>query len=115
MAANASFEGEYYQADFADFQPTPPPVRENIPIWTAAMHPRAVRTAGEIADGLMGHPVWSLAYARDRVSAQLQEGLDTAGRKREDVHVNLWPFVMPTDNVKEALDLARAEMNLLKW
>ncbi len=101
------FEGEYYSADFRDFQPTAPPVREEIPIWTAAMRAPAVRAAGEVADGLMGHPMWSLQWARDQVAAQLDEGLAKAHRTREDIHVDFWPLCLPTDDVAAALDDAR--------
>jgi alkanesulfonate monooxygenase SsuD/methylene tetrahydromethanopterin reductase-like flavin-dependent oxidoreductase (luciferase family) len=57
------FEGEYFNADFRELQPTAPPLREEIPVWIAALRGPAVRLAAEVADGLMGHPIWSLAWA----------------------------------------------------
>ena len=101
------FEGEYYKATFEEHQPTAPPVREEIPIWTAAMRGPAVRVAGEVADGLMGHPMWSLQWARDQVSQQLEEGLRKSGRSRQDIHVDFWPWTAPNEDVKQAIDDAR--------
>ncbi|MDX1650232.1 MAG: LLM class flavin-dependent oxidoreductase, partial [Myxococcota bacterium] len=41
----APFEGEWYRADFAELQPTEPPLREEIPIWIAALRAPMVRMA----------------------------------------------------------------------
>lgn len=101
------FEGEYYRADFAGFQPTSPPVREAIPIWTAAMRGPAVRVAGEIADGLLGHPMWSPDWAEQLLANELQEGLAKAGRTRADIYVNFWPWCAPHDDPKQAMEDAR--------
>ena len=101
------FEGEYYKADFRDFQPTTPPVREEIPIWTAAMRGPAVRAAGEVADGLMGHPMWSLEWAQNQVAEQLQEGLAKSDRTRADIHTNFWPWTAPHEDPRQAMDDAR--------
>jgi hypothetical protein len=39
------FEGEYYRASFRELQPTQPPVRDEIPIWIAALRAPLVRLA----------------------------------------------------------------------
>ena len=69
------FNGEYYRADFAELQPTAPPVREEIPVWIAALRGPAVRLAAEIADGVMGHPMWSLDWAVEKIQPELRAGL----------------------------------------
>jgi len=102
------FEGEYYRADFAEFQPTEPPVREEIPIWTAALGKPAVRLAGEISNGLMGHPMWTLQWAEDLVTHDLTAGLEKSGRRRKDVHVNLWIWAAPHEDSRQGIDDARA-------
>jgi probable F420-dependent oxidoreductase len=101
------FEGRYYQADFAELQPTPPPVREEIPIWVACLRGAAVRCAAEVADGVIGHPMWSLDWAVERIQPDLSAGLARAGRAREDVELNLWFWCAPNENEAEALDDAR--------
>ena len=101
------FEGRWYRADFAELQPTQPPVREEIPIWIAALRGPAVRLAAEVADGVIGHPMWSLDWAVERIQPDLAAGLARAGRRREDVELNLWFWCAPNDDEREALDDAR--------
>ncbi len=103
----APFEGRWYRADFAELQPTAPPVREEIPIWIAALRGPAVRLAAEIADGVMGHPMWSLDWAVERVQPELRAGLEKAGRRREDLELNLWFWCAPGDRESEAVEDAR--------
>ena len=101
------FEGRWYSADFASLQPGAPPVREEIPIWIAGLRGAAIRLAAEIADGVMGHPVWSVDWALERVQQDLKAGLDKGGKRREDVHVNLAFFVAINPDRREAIEDAR--------
>ena len=39
------------------------PLRPRLPIWVAALRTPLVRVAGELADGLVGHPSWSIDWA----------------------------------------------------
>jgi probable F420-dependent oxidoreductase len=101
------FEGQYYSADFAAMQPTAPPVREEIPIWVAALRGPAVRLAAEVAEGIMGHPMWSLDWAVERIQPDLAKGLARGGRRREDVELNLWLWCAPNTDEAEAIEDAR--------
>jgi len=102
------FRGTYYSADFAELQPTAPPPREEIPIWIAALRGPLVRLAAEIAQGVMGHPMWSIDWAVERIQPALREGLARAGRKREEIDLNLWLWAAPNPDPKEALEDSRA-------
>jgi len=104
------FEGEYYRADFRELQPSQPPLREEIPIWIAALRAPLVRLAAEVGDGLIGHPMWSVGWALDQMRPQFEAALAAAGRRREQVEVNLWPWVAPNENEAEAIDDARPTM-----
>ena len=104
------FEGEYYRADFKELQPTAPPVREEIPIWIAALRRKMVELAAEVGDGLIGHPMWSIEWALDRMKPEFEKKLAQAGRSREDVEVNLWLWAAPNPNEAEAIEDARATM-----
>ena len=106
----APFEGEYYQADFRELQPSQPPVREAIPIWIAALRAALVRLAAEVADGLIGHPMWSVEWSLDTMRPEFESALATAGRRREQVEVNLWPWVAPNDDEAAAIEDARPTM-----
>ena len=102
------FEGRYYRADFAELQPTAPPIRTEIPIWIAALRGPAVRLAAEVADGIMGHPMWSLDWAVERIQPDLRAGLERGNRTRQDVELNLWLWCAPHTDCAEAVEDSRA-------
>jgi len=104
------FEGEYYRADFRELQPGQPPVRERIPIWVAALRIKLVELAAECGDGLIGHPMWSRHWALEEMKPAVEAKLAEAGRQREDIEVNLWPWAAPNPDEAEAIDDARPTM-----
>jgi probable F420-dependent oxidoreductase len=101
------FEGRWYSADFKFLQPGEPPVREEIPIWIAGLRSKAIRLGAEIADGVMGHPIWSVDWALTRVQEDVKAGLEKGGKRREDLHVNLAFFVAINPDGREAVEDAR--------
>ncbi|MCP5055450.1 MAG: LLM class flavin-dependent oxidoreductase [bacterium] len=101
------FEGEYYQADFKELQPTAAPLREEIPIWVAALRAPMVRMAAQVADGLIGHPMWSIEWAKESMAPELDRALEAAGRGRSDIEVNIWPWAAPNPNEAEAIEDSR--------
>jgi|TARA_Y100000310_G_scaffold195356_1_gene195333 probable F420-dependent oxidoreductase len=101
------FSGEYYSGDYSFLDKQEPPVREEIPIWIAALRPRLVELGGEIAEGVMGHPIWSVDWAVNKIQPALARGLKKAGRNREDVDLNLWFWCAPNPDEKESLQDAK--------
>ena len=57
------------------------------------MYEAACRLAGEIADGLPGHPIWCEPWILDRVAPTVANGLAKAGRDRARFDLNLWLLV----------------------
>jgi probable F420-dependent oxidoreductase len=104
------FEGTYYRADFRELQPMPEPLRTRIPIWVAALRAPLVRLAGEVGDGLIGHPMWSVTWALERMRPELESALARGGRCREEFEVNLWTWAAPNRDEAAAIDDARATM-----
>ncbi|MCZ7525733.1 MAG: LLM class flavin-dependent oxidoreductase [Acidimicrobiia bacterium] len=104
------YDGEYVRLDFSELQPTPPPVRTEIPVWIAALRGPLVRLAAEIADGVIGHPLWSVRWATEEVPAWIEEGLGRADRHRRDVEVNVWVFAAPNPDPDQSLEHGRATM-----
>jgi alkanesulfonate monooxygenase SsuD/methylene tetrahydromethanopterin reductase-like flavin-dependent oxidoreductase (luciferase family) len=86
---------------------TAKPVRERIPIWVPALFESAVRLAAEVADGLIGHPVWSAEWITNEVSRNLAEALAKTGRKRADLKINLWIYTAINKDRQRAIDDAR--------
>ena len=81
------FSGQYYDVDIQGWQRPYQPVRSHIPIYLAGVREGMIRTAGEVADGLLGHPIYSLAWIRKVVLPSLEIGLRASGRRRSDFHV----------------------------
>lgn len=73
-------DGRFYRLHLAPTADTAPPFRAHLPIWTAGVGPRMVRTAGRVADGLVGHPMMTPAYLDEVVRPELRRGAADAGR-----------------------------------
>jgi probable F420-dependent oxidoreductase len=101
------WEGEYYRLNFAGFKTLTPPVRSDIPIYLPAIFESAVRLAGEIADGLPGHPIWCEPWIRDRVAPNLAKGLAKAGRARQSFDLNLFLIVALGPDKRQCIEDAR--------
>jgi probable F420-dependent oxidoreductase len=105
-----AYNGEYHRFDLSGFRLGGPRVRKSIPIYLPALFQSSIRLAGEIGDGLAGHPLWSLRWVENEVRRLLEEGLAAAGRKREDFHVSLWSYVAIDADRKRAIDDARGTL-----
>jgi probable F420-dependent oxidoreductase len=102
------YEGTYHHHDWSEFQPSPEPVRTAIPIWVAALRRPLIRFSAQHADGLIGHPMWSSWWLQHEVGPALDAALVDAGRRRADMHVNLWHWVAPTKDIRAGVDDAKA-------
>jgi probable F420-dependent oxidoreductase len=80
-------EGRFYPVNLAPTAPTPAPVRERLPIWTAGINPLMIAVAGAVADGLVGHPLMTVRYLDEVVRPALTAATVEAGRDPRDVAV----------------------------
>lgn len=103
-------QGAFYSVDLRGFNLLPKPVRPSIPLYLPALFPRAVRMAAELAEGLAGHPVWSLRWIDEKVMPNLETALGGAKRERADFDVNLWAYVAIHEDGAQALRDARAQV-----
>lgn len=101
------YDGVYHRHDFSELQPPPPPLRTDIPIWIAALRGPLLSLAAEIADGVMGHPIWSVGWATTKMPDYIERGLKRAGKRRSDIEVSLWPWVAISSDRAEAINDAR--------
>lgn len=102
------YEGAYFKAGFEAMIQTAPPYRDKIPIWVAAMREKLVRLAAEVADGVIGHPMWSIDWTVNHMAPAFVDELQKQGRDRKDVCVSIWPWVAINDNKAQALEDARS-------
>lgn len=102
------YEGKYHHHDWSELQPPAPPLRTDIPIWIAALRGPLTSLAAEIADGVLGHPIWSVEWCIETIPDWLKKGLDRAGKQRSDIEFNAWLFVAINEDKGQALEDARA-------
>jgi probable F420-dependent oxidoreductase len=103
------FQGEHYRHTLM----TPmfsPQAHEwgGPPVHLAAVGPGMTRLAGEVADGLLAHGFTTARYLRERTLPLLTEGLEAAGRAREEVTVSLPGFVVTGRTDAERAEAAAA-------
>jgi alkanesulfonate monooxygenase SsuD/methylene tetrahydromethanopterin reductase-like flavin-dependent oxidoreductase (luciferase family) len=98
--------GEHFptQFRFLGYEP-----REDLPIYAAALSPRMLRLAGEVADGVM---LWlcNPAYIRDVVIPAVREGRERAGRPLEGFDVVAAVPVALTDDLAAARATLRQDL-----
>lgn len=80
-------EGRFYRLRFTPTGEVTPPRRATIPIYTAGVNPRMIETAGRVADGLLGHTLFTPNYIADVVLPAIAAGARHAGRDPAHVRV----------------------------
>ncbi len=102
------FQGRFYDVTMPVFggKRVPPP--RDVPVYFAAVGPLMSRICGEVADGLLGHPLASPKYLAEVVRPAVAEGAARAGRKPDECNLTASPMVSISDDV----DLARREVKL---
>lgn len=101
-----SFEGRFYRVTLAPWPRGVPPVRRDIPIYFAAVNKMMLRASGEVADGVVGHPMTSVDYIRDIVLPNIAKGAEKAGRKPNEIEL-VQQVIVSTSNDRE---LAKKEV-----
>jgi 5,10-methylenetetrahydromethanopterin reductase len=82
------------------------PVQSRVPIFFAAMGPKMLRLAGELADGVLLNVGASTEYVRWAVE-QVYAGAAAAGRAATDITVAAWLTVYLTDDYEAGVSQAR--------
>jgi probable F420-dependent oxidoreductase len=80
-------EGRFYTMNLTPTAEVLPPVREQIPIFTAGVNERMVETAGRVSDGLVCHPTFSSQYVHEVVRPAIARGAERTGRDPGQVEV----------------------------
>jgi alkanesulfonate monooxygenase SsuD/methylene tetrahydromethanopterin reductase-like flavin-dependent oxidoreductase (luciferase family) len=83
-------------------------VRERIPIYLAGVREGMIRAAASVADGLLGHPIYSLRWTEEVVVPALVRGLKEAGRERENFQLCLGVCCAVDTDVRRARRAAAA-------
>lgn len=91
-------DGEFWQLDLRNVQ-LPRPLRHSIPITVAPLRPKMTELAAELADGILGHPVWCPRWIATGVRDAIDRGLQRAGRDRSELRVTAMLRVAITDDI----------------
>jgi probable F420-dependent oxidoreductase len=90
---SVTHDGPFYRISMPTFHGPAQPGRRDVPILFAAVGPVMSRTAGSIADGLLGHPLASPRYLGTVVAPAVAAGLAQAGRPAGACPITAAPIV----------------------
>jgi probable F420-dependent oxidoreductase len=81
-----AFKGDFWAFSLMSPFFDPGPIEHpRIAVYLAAVNPLMFRVAGEVADGVVGHPFSTPAYLREVALPSLAKGLARSGRARAEV------------------------------
>lgn len=104
-----SFEGEHYTHTLMSPFWAPKPHDHHIPIHLAAVGPKMVEMAGEVADGIILHAFTNPAYMEQVTFPALERGLAKSGRTLDDIEISL-PMFMAMGDTDEQIEERRAKI-----
>ncbi|MEM7142346.1 MAG: TIGR03617 family F420-dependent LLM class oxidoreductase [Actinomycetota bacterium] len=88
--------GEYYRADLMTPIFVPPALGHPRPkIWAGALGPKMTEAMAAHADGIIIHPFNTGAFLAERTVPMIEAGLDSAGRSRGDLTLNVGCIANP--------------------
>ncbi|MCX4096718.1 LLM class flavin-dependent oxidoreductase [Nocardia sp. alder85J] len=99
-------DGHFYHVHISPTSEVPEPIRPEIPVWIAGVNKLMLRTAGELADGLVGHPMFTAEYVRGPVADEIATGAAISGRDPGEVTIMGIRMCAIDDDV----DLARRQV-----
>jgi len=98
------FEGRFWDLSVPMYG-RPGAVRIDLPIWVAAVNRGMIAVAGEVADGLVGHPIATRRWHREVTLPGLREAEARSGRPEQSCR--LAPYVITS--LGEDADTARRD------
>jgi len=78
-------EGRFYRVNLEPTSDTAPPLQEQLPIWVAGINARMIGVAGRVADGLVGHPMFTPTYVAEFVRPTLAQAAEESGRRSDQI------------------------------
>jgi probable F420-dependent oxidoreductase len=93
--------GRFYEITMAPFPGAAPPSRR-LPIYLAAVNERMAEVAGEVADGVQGHPMTSPRWVQEVIRPAIERGAARAGRDPSEVSVTTNVILQVTEDPEVA-------------
>ncbi len=107
-----SFRGDFYRHTLMTPFFSPGANRFGTPrVLLGALGERMAEVAGEVADGILVHPLTSERHLRERTIPAVERGLARAGRPREGFQVAVTPFTVCGDD-EESMSTSMAMVRM---
>ena len=103
-------DGRFYHADITPTAEMTPPVRADIPVYTAGVNQRMIEVAGRVSDGFIGHPLFTGRYFAEVVRLAIAAGAAKAGRDAAAVRVAAMVICCVADDEEQARAEAAAQI-----
>jgi probable F420-dependent oxidoreductase len=102
-------DGRFFRLHVVPAEEVSPPRRTEIPVYLAAVGPRMVEAAGRVADGHVGHPLFTRQYVAEIVRPALARGANRTGRNQR-VPIAGYVICSVSDDSGRARDEAAAQI-----
>jgi alkanesulfonate monooxygenase SsuD/methylene tetrahydromethanopterin reductase-like flavin-dependent oxidoreductase (luciferase family) len=103
-------DGRFYRMNLVPTGEVPPPLRTDVPIVTAGVRPRMIETAGRVADGLAGHPLFTVKYVEEVARPAIERGAAKTGRSLERFELNSMVICSLHEDIEQARREAAAQI-----
>ena len=103
------FASRFYQIEVDNYS-LPQLQREHIPLYVAGVNPGMIALAGEVADGLVGHPLFTPRYLSEVVHPALARGARKAGRPEDEPRIAANVMTSIADDSGQARHDARRQI-----
>ncbi len=110
------YEGPFYHVRARQFfsRPVEQP-RPAVPVYLAAVGPRMSALAAEVAEGLVGNPLFSPQHLREVVAPAVTRGMEKSGRSRADFELLGQCFTVIDDDLETATRVAARALLFSVW
>lgn len=95
-------EGRFYKLRIRALDDLASAPGRNIPIYGAGLAPRMIEASGRVADGLLGHTLFSPRYIREVARPALERGAVHAGRDPADVALATYTLAVASHDEEQA-------------
>ena len=103
-----AFQGEFY--DYSLMTPEFTPATDGLhrpPILLAAVGPLMLKTAAEVADGLIAHPFCTERYLKEVIVPKIEPALESRGKTLDDFEIQ-YPIMIATGADEESFEKSKA-------
>jgi probable F420-dependent oxidoreductase len=103
-------EGRFYTCNITPTADIEPPVRPEIPIFTAGVNARMIEVAGRVSDGLICHPTLTDQYLAEIARPAIEKGAEKTGRDVASVQLKGVIVTSIHDDAEQARREAAAQL-----